>query len=279
MKNKRVLFVEIETIDNGNKQLKQLDGIAIKGTVHRKMGSVQAEAKISIANLAQSDIEYLTTYTSPYFKPSNKKMINIYAGYEESGWGRIFSGDIIKAVPSDMPDIWLNIEAKSGFYDSRAPLSYGLTNSSMKELAQSIANNNNLAFDWQATTQKTISLNFSGGKAHLIKEYNNLGDVTMFEDNGVLKVIDQKPKPPENQNGMKVISKDSGMIGEPEPDENGVKVKCLLDASVACGKWVQIKSVKLPTINGIYQVYDLTFDFANRETQFYCNISAKRSGV
>jgi len=224
MLDRRVCFIEVECNDNGNRQLKRLEGLAIKGKVSRKMGSTLSEASVSVANLARSDIEYLTTFTSPYIKPKVKKKINIYAGYEKKGWGRIFSGDIENALPSDMPDTWLNIKAKSLFYQNRVPLSYGLTNTTTKDTAESIANNLGLAFDWQATSTKTIDVfNFTGSYAELIKKFNKLDDVTMYEDNGVIKVVDKIQKRPDKT--AKLVSKDTGMIGIPEPDESNKECK------------------------------------------------------
>lgn len=278
MNNKRICFVEVEAFDNGKKQLKRLDGLAIKGKVSRKTGSTQSEANISIANLTKSDIEYLTTYTTPYIKPKIKKVINIYAGYSQTSWGRIFSGDIINAIPAGMPDIWLNIKAQSLYYAHRIPLTYGVSNISTQELAQGISSQLGLAFQWQATSKKTVDVfNFAGSKTELIKEFNKLDDITMYEDNGIIKVVDKIAKRPEKS--AKVISKDTGMIGIPEPDEFGIKVKCLLDSSLYCGDWIYVKSVRFPAINGYYQIYELVYDFANRESQFYCIIKAKAYGV
>lgn len=278
MLNKRVCFIEVETNDNGRRELKRLDGLAIKGRVSRKMGSILSEAKLSVANLKQSQLEYLTTYTSPYINPSVRKKINIYAGYENSGWGRIFTGDIYKALPDGMPDTWLNIEAKSLFYQNRIPLSYGLQNVSMEEAGKSIANNLGLSFEWQATSKKTLDVfNFCGSQAQMIKEYNELDDVIMFEDNGVLKVVDKIAK--RENRSAKLISPQTGLIGLPEPDQFGVKLKCLLDASLFCGDWIQLVSEKLPVVNGYYQIYTIDFDFASREQQFYCEIYAKNYGV
>ena len=282
MDNKRVLFVEIETINPENKKrmLKQIEGLAIKGKVSRKGGSTQAEAQISIANLPQEDIEFLTTYTSPYMKPKTKKLIRIYAGSTQTGWGQIFSGDIEEAIPNDIPDTWFNIKAKSLFYANRTPLSFGVTNITAKDLAQSISKELNLNFDWQATSQKSFDqFQHTGSKTGLIKQFNKLDDVTMYEDNGVLHVVDKVTNKPTNDKGVKLITKDTGMIGIPEPDQYGVKVKCLLDASLNISKWIKVESVKLPTINGYYQIFDLDFDFANREQSFYCNIYAKTNGV
>ena len=278
MQNKRVCFVEIETIDNGEKQLKRLDGLSIKGKVSRKAGSSTSTAKVSIANLTRSDITYLSTYTTPYVKPKTKKMINIYAGYENTGWGRIFSGDILTAIPDGKPDTWLNIEAKSLYYQNRIPLSYGVSNVTTKELGHSIAETLGLDFDWQATSQKTIDIfNFASSKAQLIKEFNKLDNIKMFEDNGKLKVVDNIIKRPENT--IKVISKNTGMIGIPEPDQFGVKVKTLLDPSLFCGDWFNLQSEILPGLNGYYWIYTLDFTFASRETEFYTEIYGKAQGV
>lgn len=278
MLDKRVCFIEVETNDNGRRELKRLDGLAIKGRVSRKMGSVLSNAKISVANLKRSQVEYLTTYTSPYINPSVRKKINIYAGYEKAGWGRIFTGDIYKALPDGKPDTWLNIEAKSLFYQNRIPLSYGLQNVTMEEAGKSIANNLGLSFEWQATSKKSLDVfNFSGSQAQLIKEFNELDDVVMFEDNGVLKVVDKIAK--RGNKTAKLVNENSGLIGVPEPDQFGVKFKCLLDASLYCGDWIKLESRILPMINGYYQVYTIDFDFASREPQFYCEIYAKNYGV
>ena len=279
MKNKRVCFVEVECIDiNGIKQMKRLEGLAIKGTVSRKAGTVQSEANLQIANLNQSTIEYLTTYTTPYFNPKTKKKINIYAGYEQTGWGRIFSGDITEALPQDMPDVWLHVKAKSLYYEQRVPVSYGVNNTTIKELGQSIANQLGLSFDWQATSTKTIdNFDLVGSKGDLIKEFNKLEDVTMFEDNGILRVIDKKAAAPNGK--VKLISLDTGLIGNIEPDQYGIKFKTLLDPSDYCGRWIQTKSLKLKGTNGLYQIYSIDFDFASREQQFYSKIYARTSST
>ncbi len=282
MQNERVLFVEIESINPESKQkmLKRIEGLAIKGKASRKGGSTQAEAQISIANLPKEDIEYLTTFASPYMKPKTKKLIRVYAGYSQTGWGQIFSGDIEEAIPQDMPDTWLNIKAKSLYYANRTPLSFGVTNITSKDLSQSIADELGLKLDWQATSRKTFDRFYhTGSQTGLIPQYNKLDDVTMYEDNGVLRVVDKVQPKPTSDKGVKLISKDTGMVGIPEPDQYGVKVKCLLDASLNLSKWFKLESVKLPTLNGFYQIYDLDFDFSNRETNFYCNIYGKTSGV
>lgn len=276
--NKRVCFVEVECIDDkGKKQLKRLNGLAIKGTVKRQAGNTKSEADIQIANLNKKTVEYLTTYTSPYFNPKTKKRLNIHLGYKQTGWGRVFSGDITEAIPKGMPDNMLMIKAQSLYYSNRVPLSYGAGNITVKELGKSIAGQIGLSYQWKATSQKTVSkFDFIGSKAELIRKFNEIEDVIMFEDNGKIVVVDKKQK---NSNKVKLISKRTGLIGEVEPDQYGIKLKCLIDASLNVGSWIKTVSEKLPGTNGLYCIYTLDFDFASREQQFYCNIYAKTSKV
>ena len=278
MKNNRVCFIEIETNERGKREMKRLEGLAFRAKVSRKRGAILSEANISIANLKRSDIEYLTTYMSPYINPSVRKSINVYAGYDTTGYGRIFTGDIYKALPSDVPDTWLNIEAKSLFYQNRVPVSYCVSNVTMQEAGKSVANQLGLEFDWQADSQKRIDVfNFRGSKAQLIEKYNSFGDVIAFEDNGKLRVQNKTSKRKSGQ--IKLISKETGMIGIPEPDQFGVKVKCLLDPSLACGDWIKVKSECLKSVNGEYQIYTLDFDITSREQAYYCDIYAKNYGI
>lgn len=290
MNNRRVCFVEVETNDNGKQQMKRLDGLAIKGTIHREAGSVSSEAKIQIANLTKSDLTYLTTYTSPYVKPKTKKKISIYAGYENTGWGRIFTGDIVQAIPDGMPDVWLNIDAKSLYYNNRVPISYGVQNITTQELGQSIADQLGLSFDWQASSTKTIDIfNLSGSKTELLREYNKLDNILMFEDNGKIKVVDKTPQNPQqnnntannnsNKNKVRVLSKDTGMIGRPEPDQFGVKVKALIDPAWNCGDWFNLQSAILTDLNGYYWIYTMDYTFASREPEFYVELYGKAQGV
>lgn len=286
--DKRICYVQIQTHDGA----KQIENIALKGRVERKMSVVGSTAKISIANLSKPDVEYLTTYTSRYVDVGKQKKINIFAGYESTGVGQIFSGDIVSAMPEGMPDTWLNIEAKSNYYNHTNIVSYSVNNSTTQEIAQNVATQYGLALDWRSKSQKLIdSLNLNGAKSRLLDELNKLDNFRAFIDNGVLRVIDKNDEPPvESQtpavyNGnvsdtkktgyVKYITPESGLIGIPQPDEYGVKVKILIDPSVNLGDWFKLESKKLPILNGFYQIYEMVFDFATREPQYYIELKGK----
>lgn len=285
--DKRICYVQIQT-PSGDKEI---HNISIKGRITRKMSETGSTAQISIANLSREDVEYLTTYTSPYIDQRKKKRINVFAGYESTGVGMIFSGDIYSALPEGLPDTWLNIEAKTEYYNQQNIITTAQTKMNTKNLAAITAKQLGLALDWRSKSQKFIdSFNFTGAKAKLINKLNQLDNFIVFIDNGTLKVVDKEEEPPEEnitattsttkKSGyIKLVNKKSGMIGLPQPDEYGVKVKVLLDPSMALGDWFKLESERLPIVNGFYQVYEMVYDFASREPQFYIEVSGKNRRV
>ncbi len=277
--DKRICYVQIQT-PSGDKEIRN---ISMRGRITRKMSETGSDAKISIANLSKEDVEYLTTYTSPYVDQSKKKRINIFAGYESTGVGMIFSGDIYSALPEGLPDTWLNIEAKTEYYNQQNIITFSQGSISTKNIATSIANELGCDLVWRSKSQKIIdSFNFSGAKTKLINRLNQLDNFYAYIDNNVLYVVDKNEEAPSTtkQSGtIKIINADSGLIGLPQPDEYGVKIKILLDPSVALADWFKLESKRLPIVNGFYQVYEMTYDFATREPQYYLEIYGKNKRV
>lgn len=275
--DKRICYVQIQT-PSGDKEI---HNISIKGRITRKMSETGSTAKISIANLAREDVEYLTTYTSPYIDQSKKKRINVFAGYESTGVGMIFSGDIYSALPEGLPDTWLNIEAKTEYFNQQNIITMSQSRMTTKNIAQIVANQLNIALTWRSKSEKIIdAFNFTGAKAKLLNRLNQLDNFRAFVDNGTLLVIDNDEQPPQQEETsttkkegyIKLVNAESGMIGLPQPDEHGVKIKVLLDPAVNLGDWFKLESKKLPIVNGFYQVYEMTYDFASREPQYYIEI-------
>lgn len=291
--DKRICYVQIQTPDGD----KEIHNISMKGRITRKMSETGSEGEISIANLSREDVEYLTTYTSPYVDQSKKKRINIFAGYESTGVGMIFSGDIYSALPEGLPDTWLKIKAKTNYYEQQNIITYSQEPATTKDLATNIAGQLGYELSWQSKSQKVIdAFNFNGAKAKLLNKLNQLDNFRAFIDNNILYVIDKDEEPPQaneepktysGQSGsarkeagsIKVINGDTGLIGLPQPDEYGVKIKVLLDPSVALGDWFKLESKRLSIVNGFYQVYEMTYDFATREPQYYLEIFGKNKRV
>lgn len=289
--NKRICYVQIQT-PSGDKEI---HNISMRGRITRKMSETGSTCKISIANLAREDVEYLTTYTSPYVDQSKKKRINIFAGYESTGVGIIFSGDIYSALPEGLPDTWLNIEAKTEYFNQQNIITMSQGTMSAKNLAAYIAAQLGVNLVWRSKSEKFVdAFNYAGSKAKLINRLNQIDNFYAYIDNNNLYCVDRFEEPPVENNSnpksytgtstkksgtIKLINANSGMIGYPQPDEYGVKVKVLLDPAVNLGDWFKLESERLPIVNGLYQVYEMTYDFATREPQYYLEIYGKNKRV
>lgn len=279
--DKRICYIQIQT-PSGDKEIKN---ISIRGNITRKMSETGSTAKISIANLSKEDVEYLTTYTSPYIDQSKKKRINVFAGYESTGVGLIFSGDIYSALPEGLPDTWLNIEAKTEYFNQQNIVTISQGRMNTKSIASLIANQLEVSLIWRSKSEKFIdAFNFTGAKTKLINRLNLLDNFYAYIDNNSLYVVDVNEESPNTSNKkqsgyIKVINGDSGLIGLPQPDEYGVKIKVLLDPSVNLADWFKLESKRLPIVNGFYQVYEMTYDFASREPQYYLEIFGKNRRV
>ena len=279
--DKRICYIQIQT-PSGDKEIKN---ISIRGNITRKMSETGSTAKISIANLSKEDVEYLTTYTSPYIDQSKKKRINVFAGYESTGVGLIFSGDIYLALPEGLPDTWLNIEAKTEYFNQQNIVTISQGRMNTKSIASLIANQLGVSLIWRSKSEKFIdAFNFTGAKTKLINRLNLLDNFYAYIDNNSLYVVDVNEESPNTSNKkqsgyIKVINGDSGLIGLPQPDEYGNKIKVLLDPSVNLADWFKLESKRLPIVNGFYQVYEMTYDFASREPQYYLEIAGKNRRV
>lgn len=271
--DKRIVIVEFSTADG---QLKRLEGIECKFNVQKLMCAIMNKAQISIANLAKDDINYLTTYTSQFIAVGQHKTIKIYAGYEKTGVSQIFAGDIVRAIPTMPPDIWLNCDALSGYYLNKTPISKTISGDvPIQSVCEQTSNILGLSLNFEATIEKSISgFNFTGDQNKLIKSLNELGGITAYEDDGVLNVVNTGM--PSNATGMRYINETSGMIGNPNPDPLGVEITVLLDNSLKIGQKIYLESISEPSCNGEYFIYELNHTGDLRGHDFYTRIKARR---
>lgn len=273
----RRVIVEFQTKD-GN--LKRVEGVNVKFSIRQMCYAFGGQAQIQIANLSMDDITYLTTYLSPFLSPQARKKVILYCGYDDNV-AKIFEGDIWTAQPSkNGADIWLNIKAMKGFFNSSTITSKTIkgTQIPLKEVCQQVAKWNSMPLDFQATVSKTLdTFAFTGSLTDAVRKLNDTADILAFEENGTLKVIDRKD--PKIKGGIRELSEESGMIGFPHLDHFGATIKMLMDNTVKLGTTVKLKSKLCPSANGQYWVYTATHTGSLREQQFYTELKCRRGGA
>lgn len=273
MHNRKVI-VELSTPAGD----KRLDGINVNFSVTKLASAIMNKATIDICNLTKADIDFLTTYTSEFIAINQHKRIRLWAGYEDTGIAVIFDGDIVEALPSDPPDIWLKCQALSGYYNAKDPISKTFNgNLSFKAICQEAAKILNLTLDYESSVVKNITdFSFNGGKTKILNALNELADIDAYEDDGILVVKDAGE--PRKSAIVRYINENSGMIGMPKPDALGVTLNVLLDNSLKIGQKIYLESRSIPSCSGEYYIYELKHDGSLRGNNFYTQIKARRLG-
>ena len=76
---------------------------------------------------------------------------------------------------------------------------------------------------------------------------------------------------------VRVLTSKTGLIGIPEPTEQGIRVNMLFDNQTVVGGLLDLMSNRYPSYNGQYVIYKLSFNVANRDTPFYLTAEARRA--
>ena len=271
--DKRIIYLELEV--RGGK--KRYEGMSVEYSVTKTGGTVMNEAEIKIANLARDVRDYLITTTSPLKRPRQRVAVALYAGYASTGVTRRFVGDVTSATATQPPDIWLTMKARTGYFSKGNILARSApAHANLSALSKGVADDLGLILEFQARDKGIGNYSFTGSALQQVNKLADTGLVDAFVDDDRLVVKDRGAA---LTGRRRKLNKATGMIGVPEVDEKGVKVKMLLDPYTAIGTELEIESEINPAANGVFTVYKLRENCALRNTQFYLEAEATRRGL
>lgn len=266
----RIIKVGIEV--NGKVKIYQDLDIAISGTKYAN--PLQNECEIKITNIDRVTTDYILTETSPYNKNKTPKSVFVEAGRKSFGVSRIYVGNITSSSISQPPDVALTLKCLTKNYDKGNLVTRNsLPRANLSAISQQVANDLNLALDFQAADRVISNYAFTGAALKQVNKISESGKVNAYVDDAVLVVKDLNVP---LKNRIRVLNIDSGLIGTPEFTEEGVKVKYLIDTTTRLGGALRIQSKMNPAINGDYTIYKLSFEIASRDVPFYWIAEAKR---
>lgn len=234
----------------------------------------QNEMEVKITNLQKSVRDYILTETSPFNQNRTRKKIYLWVGRQSYGAPLICVGDITKTNVSQPPDIELTIKALTGDYVKGKVLSTNKQGmASLRDISSSAAQQIGVDLDFQADDKQIGNYAFTGGALNQVGKLGRTGGVDAFVDDTTLVI---KPSGRPLAGPVRVLNLDTGMVGQPEYTEHGIKVTYLLDDVSKLGAGLRIQSVLNPALNGLYAIYKLSFDIASRDEPFYWVAEATR---
>lgn len=234
----------------------------------------QNECNIQVANLSRDLRNALATNLTPFDYNQARKSVQVWAGRESTGLFLRYQGDIVSAVPTQPPDIIMNIRSRTMqfFKNDLVAQSYAVT-APLSQIAADISKQLGLNLRFEATDRNIANYAYTGSATGQIQRLQKLGAVDAYVDDGTLVC---KDKGVSLQNTVFELSQAGGMIGQVELTEYGIRVKSLLSPNVKLGGTLRLNSVQNPSLNGDYTIYRTGFEIATRDVAFYDIIEATK---
>lgn len=267
----RIVKVSIEV----NGVVKTYEGVRIVAFGTKYANALQNEATITITNLTKRTRDFILTETSPFNQNRTPKVVRLEAGRESYGTELVFVGNVVSSTISQPPDVGVTLKCLTGNFQKGNILTrnYGST-VSLRQLSQQIAEDIGLALKYQATDKNISNYAFTGAALNQVEIMGAYKGINVYIDNNYLVVKDAFT--PLANVPSRVLNLDTGLIGIPEFNEQGIRVKYLLDQKTVLGGSLQVTSEVNPAVNGEYVIYKLGFQITNRDEPFYYIAEAAR---
>lgn len=260
-----------------NGEMRFYHGAACSVNVVKTTDSTQNSCQVTVDNLLPETVDYLVTETSPWNPSQQPKLIGIMAGRQSTGVENIFTGDVVSAIPSPPPDRRLTLKAltqngaKYQWTSQSAPKTLLLS-----ELCLRVAKSYALRLRFEAKDKTIVNYVYNGSIAQQIKKLEQVGDVDCFIDDDELVVKDFGKGV---RGEVRVISKESGMVGTPVLDDKGVNVTLLFDPTLRLGQQIALQSDVNKAANGQYVIYKWEAKLSTHDNDWLLTLSCNNDNI
>lgn len=250
------------------------EGLRVKVSGTKYANPTQNDCTVTVTGLNMATRDFLLTETSPFNQNRTPKRLIVEVGRVDTGLFQLFVGDIVSAEPGPPPELDLTIKAKTQNAQSGNVISTSAgALIALSELAKRVASDLGLSLDFQAQEKNISNYTHSGSALAQVKRLQEMGGVSAFIDDNLLIVKDASSA---LANRVRVLSKDTGMVGIPKGTERGVNVQFLIDPETALGGALRIQSELNKALNGDYIIEQLAFDAQSHDTPFFYTAQATR---
>lgn len=257
-----------------NGQINFYEGLRVKVSGTKYASPTQNDCTVVISGLKQETRDFILTETSPFNANRTPKRLIVDVGRVSYGLFRLFIGDIVSAEPSSPPDLDLTIKAKTENAQAGNVISTSAGASiTLSALTQRIASDLGLTPTFQAQDKNIANYTHTGSALAQVQRLAAAGGVDAFIDDKQL-VVKSASSPISGK--LRILNKDTGMVGIPKGDEKGVKVQFLIDPNAAIGGALRIDSRMNKSLNGDYVIEQLAFEAASHDTPFFYTATATR---
>lgn len=273
----RILTVELQFEDQS---LVFSGPMYLKVQGSKTIATLQNTATVTIGNLTKAHRDYIMSNCNQVLQSNFQvRKVKVSAGRKSSGSWQVFEGDIISANLTQPPDIMIMLRCATSARDRTQWWTYSnQSEATLEQIAGDFAKivNLNLQIDPAVNKSATVPrFTFNGQPMGMLVRIAEMFKVKVYTDDDILVI---KPEKEALSNQIAEVSSSSGMIGIPEFTEYGIRVKTLADKSIRLGGAMRLNSTMVPVMNADYVITRLDYDLTTRDTAFYYDVWANRSG-
>ena len=268
-----------------------LPGLNVRFSVTENIGNIYPAAQIDVCNLTREEREFLTNYFHMANPDYAGKLVRIHAGYIKSAedWENtpaLFTGNVEFTRFTPPPDIWLCMSliyrlAASG--QQREEWTMRGTHT-VAEILSVGAKKLELKVDFRGTSQSELSkrtlTNFAmsgDGKLLLRKlQMSTPGYSVFINDDKLIVAKKGKEKPEKDADKVWEVAPDTGLIGIPDIQPQGIFCTTLLNPEMRPGDWVKLTSLHQALGDGYFQIMQVQHEGELRGNDFYTRIQTRR---
>ena len=212
-------------------------------------------------------------------------LFRLYAGYEGEE-KLLFSGRALQAVPESYPDVILTITGMSSieWWGENTTVSkdkatvMDLIDECAKKMNYQVNIDEKLRKNNQLLNKTQDNFSFTGSPMSLLQQCQQMmGGVSSDPQTVFMNIENEQiniwsPSVP-NANKKLLISKETGMIGLPQPTETGCSVKILMNTGLKTGDVIELKSDRIDLLNGDYYIIGITHEGETRGNSWYSTLT------
>lgn len=252
--------------------------LRIEFNIEKSVKGAPSNGEIVVYGLPLSDIALISTNFNPQNGQLNPSFVSLSVGYDNN-LSEILSGNIVLATPNvDTAESYVVLQVQNGYLNNleNNEIMFSMENATLKDIAENIAKNNNASLEFKGKNPNVGNYAFYGSPFLQIKRFrDSFPDKQIFLDNNKLFVLDLDFK----SNKIFKINQETGLIGTPSPTAIGCEIQTLLNPFMNVGDSINLKSNKLPQLDGVYSILQLSHVGSNRGNQWLSKIVAQNRGV
>lgn len=236
---------------------KTIEGLACDVTVQKPGLPEKNSATVKIWGLKYEDMAQLTMLA---FKPleSQHNLISIKAGTLGDTIPLIFHGEITSAFAdfNASPDVCMQFEADTGSYPQQIaqPVAAVAGESSADTLFAQFARDAGYTFKNEGVMTSVKNARYPGSPINkAMKLARDIGCELIIDDGEIIIL----PSGRARSGNAVLLTRDTGMIGYPTFNQDGISCRCIFNPDLAYGGLIKVESI-VPRATGVWRITKLT---------------------